>query len=58
VETLDGAFGRDAHGGDEDLGAVFDGDFDEFVKLAVGVVVVGLACGTADLGKREVDAEG
>ena len=45
-------------GGDEDLGSVADRHFDEFVQLAVRVVVVGFAGGAADLGEGEVDAEG
>lgn len=50
--------GWDADGGDEYFGAVLDRNFDELVELSVGVVVVGLAGGAADLGKGEVDAEG
>ena len=49
METLDGARGRDADGRNEDLCAVTDGDLDELVELAVGVVVVGLASAAADL---------
>ena len=58
MEALDSAFGGHADGGDEDLGAVLDRDFDELVELAVGVVVVGFAGGAADLWEGEVDAEG
>jgi hypothetical protein len=58
VEAFDRVRGRDANGGDEDFGAVTDGDFDELVELAVGVVVVGFAGGAANLREGEVDAEG
>ena len=58
MKALDSARGWDADGGDEELGAGGYGDFDEVVELAVGVVVVGLAGGAADLGEGEVDAEG
>ncbi len=58
MKTFDRPFGRHPHGGDEDLRAVADGDFDELVELAVGVVVVGFAGAAADLREGEVDAEG
>lgn len=41
VELLDDVFWRDADGGDEEAGARFDGDVDELVEFAFGVVVAG-----------------
>lgn len=58
MEAFDRAFGGHADGGDEDLGAVLDRDFDELVELAVGVVVVGFAGAATDLREGKVDAEG
>jgi len=58
MQPVDDALGRDAHGGHKQLGARLDGDVDQLVQLAVGVVVVGLAGVAADLGEGEVDAEG
>lgn len=57
VQAVDDGLGRDADGADEEAGAALDGDVDELVQLAVGVVVVGLAGAAADLGQGEVDAE-
>lgn len=48
----------DADGRDEDLGAAVYGYRDEVVELAVGVVVVCLAGGAADLGEGKIDAKG
>jgi len=50
VEALDYVGWGDTDGGDEDLCAGVDGYGDEVVELAVGVVVVCLAGGAADLG--------
>ena len=58
VEALDYMGWGDADGGDEDLCAGVDGYGDEVVELAVGVVVICLASGAADLGQGEVDAKG
>lgn len=38
VEFLDDGFGGDADGADEDFGATFDDNIDEFVQLAFCVV--------------------
>lgn len=39
VQLVDGRLGRDADGGDEEPGARFDGDVDEFIELTLCVVV-------------------
>lgn len=39
VELVDDFFGGHADGGDEEAGAGVDGDLDEFVEFAFGVVV-------------------
>jgi len=57
VQAGNDVWGWDANGGDEEFGARVDGDGDEVVELAVGVVVVGLAGGAADLGEGQVDAK-
>lgn len=42
VQLLDDGLGRDTDGADEESGTALDDDVDEFVKLALGVVVAGL----------------
>lgn len=58
METFDGAGWGYTDGGHEDFSSVADGHFDELVEVAVGVVVVGFACGAADLGEGKVDTKG
>jgi len=58
METVDHGLGWDTDGRDEEAGARLDDDVDELVELALGVVVVGLSCAAADLGKQEVNTEG
>jgi hypothetical protein len=41
VQLVDDSPGRDADGGDEELGAGLDDDVDELAQLALGVVVAG-----------------
>lgn len=43
MEAFDGPCRRHANGTDKQLCAGFDGDLDELVQLAVGVIVVRLA---------------
>jgi hypothetical protein len=58
VEALNDVLGRHTDGTDKELGALLDDNVDELIKLALGVVVVGLASAAADLGDEEVDTEG
>jgi len=57
VKTLHCSIWRHSDGADKELRAVLDRYFDQFVELAVCVVVVCLACGAAHLGESEVDTE-
>lgn len=58
VELVNGPLGGNTDGAHKELGALLDDDVDELGKLALGVVVVGLASATTDLGDKEVDTEG
>lgn len=48
---------RDSDGADEQLCALLDGDGDQLVQLAVGVIVVGFARAVADLRESEINTE-
>jgi hypothetical protein len=56
VELVYGELRRDANGRDEEGRALLDHDVDQLWELALGVVLVGLAGGAADLREEEVDA--
>jgi hypothetical protein len=58
VELVDDVLGGNTDGADKELGALLDDNVDELVKLALGVVVVGLTSRTTDLGDEKVDTEG
>lgn len=58
VEPLDDVLWWDTDGTDEELGLLLDNDVDQLVELTLGVVVVGLTGGAADLGDKEIDTEG
>ena len=58
MQAVDDVLRRHAHGGHKQPRAILDGDVNQLVEVAVGVVVVGLAGAAADLRQREVDAEG
>ena len=51
MEAFDDMWRRDADGGDEESSTFGYGDGDELVKLAVGVIMVGLACCASDFGE-------
>lgn len=58
MELVDNSLGRHTDGRDKELGALLDNDIDQLVELTLGVIVVGLASATANLGKKQVDTEG
>jgi hypothetical protein len=58
VKPIDDPPWRHADGRHEQARAGLDGDVDELVELAVGVVVVRGAGAASDLGEGEVDTEG
>jgi len=57
VELLDDMLGRDTDGGDEETRPRLDHNVDKLLKLALGVVIVGLARIATNLRKEQIDAE-
>ena len=47
METIDDMLGRDADGGDEELGATVDDDANELVEFALSIIVAELVVSSA-----------